>query len=98
MKVVLLHHYYTSESRCDKNFEIEVKFIDNILPDFIFDGVRISISRSSISCVGKKCNNFVLNAIDIFADGMVYYVIDQRSFLMDFMVEDHGCDIFQLLK
>ena len=98
MKVVLLHHYYTSESRCDKNFEIEVKFIDNIFPDFIFDGVRISISRSSISCVGKKCNNFVLNAIDIFADGMVYYIIDQRGFLMDFMVEDHRCDIFQLLK
>ena len=76
MKVVLLHHYYTSESRCDKNLEIEVKFIDNILPDSVFDGVRISISRSSISCVGKKYNNFVLNAIDIFADGMVYYVID----------------------
>ena len=95
---MLLHHCYTSESRCDKNFEIEVKFIDNILPDFIFDGVRISISRSSISCVGKKYNNFALNAIDIFADGMVYYVIDQRSFLMDFMAEDHRCDIFQLLK
>ena len=76
LEVVLLHHYYTSESRCDKNFEIEAKFIDNIFPDFIFDGVRISISRSSISCVGKKYNNFVLNAIDIFADGMVYYVID----------------------
>ena len=73
---MLLHHYYTSESRCDKNLEIEVKFIDNILPDFIFDGVRISISTSSISCVSKKRNNFVLNAIDIFADGMVYYVID----------------------
>lgn len=28
--------------------------IDNILPDFIFDGVRLSISRSSISRVGKK--------------------------------------------
>ena len=95
---MLLHHCYTSESRCDKNFEIEVKFIDNILPDSVFDGVRISISRSSISRVGKKCNNFVFNAIDIFADGMVYYVIDQRGFLMDFMVEDHGCDIFQLLK
>lgn len=95
---MLLHHYYTSESRCDKNFEIEVKFVDNILPDFIFDGVRLPISRSSISCVGKKCNNSVLNAIDIFAAGMVYYVIDQRGFLMDFMVEDHGCDIFQLLK
>ena len=26
---MLLHHYYTSESRCDKNFEIEVKFIEN---------------------------------------------------------------------
>ena len=76
MKVVLLHHCYTSESRCDKNFEIEVKFIDNILPDSVFDGVRLPISRSSISCVGKKCNNFVLNTIDIFADGMVYYIID----------------------
>ena len=29
MKVVLLHHYYTSESRCDKNYEIEVKFMEN---------------------------------------------------------------------
>ena len=29
MKVVLLHHYYTSESRCDKNFEIKVKFREN---------------------------------------------------------------------
>ena len=26
---MLLHHYYTSESRCDKNFEIEAKFIEN---------------------------------------------------------------------
>ena len=29
MRVVLLHHYYTSESRCDKNHEIEVKFMEN---------------------------------------------------------------------
>ena len=29
MKVVLLHHYYTSESRCDKNFEIEVKLMES---------------------------------------------------------------------
>ena len=26
---MLLHHYYTSESRCDKNFEIEVKLMEN---------------------------------------------------------------------
>mgnify|MGYP002448081147 FL=1 len=26
---MLLHHYYTSESRCDKNFEIGVKFMEN---------------------------------------------------------------------
>ena len=26
---MLLHHYYTSESRCDKNFEIAVKFMEN---------------------------------------------------------------------
>ena len=26
---MLLHHYYTSESQCDKNFEIEVKFMEN---------------------------------------------------------------------
>lgn len=29
MRVVLLHHYYTSESRCDKNHEIEVMFMEN---------------------------------------------------------------------
>ena len=39
-----------------------------------------------------------LGFIDIFADDVVYYVIDWRSFLMNFMVEDHRCDIFQLLK
>ena len=56
-------------------------YIDNILPDFIFDGVRLSISRSSTSCVGKKCNDSVLDAIDIFADDVVYYIINERSFL-----------------
>ena len=54
------------------------------------------MQKKQFSC--KKCNNFVLNAIDIFADGMVYYIIDQRSFWIDFMAEDHRCDIFQLLK
>lgn len=29
MGVVLLHHYYTSESRCEKNQEIEVMFMEN---------------------------------------------------------------------
>ena len=29
MRVVLLHHYYTSESRCDKNQENEVMFMEN---------------------------------------------------------------------
>lgn len=47
--------------------------MDNILPDFIFDGVRISISRSSISYIGKKCNNFTLNVIDILP--MAWYTI-----------------------
>ena len=27
--MVLLHHYYTNESRCDKNFEIEIKLMEN---------------------------------------------------------------------
>ena len=49
--------------------------------DFLETGVQAPLSAvlsltSPISCVGKKCNNFVLNAIDIFADDMVYYVID----------------------
>lgn len=26
---MLLHHYYTGESRCDKNFEIEAKLMEN---------------------------------------------------------------------
>lgn len=29
-------------------------YIDNTLPDFIFDGVRLSISGSAISYVGKN--------------------------------------------
>jgi len=41
------------------------------LPDFIFDGVRLSISRSSISCVGKKNEVIQSNAIDIFADDVI---------------------------
>lgn len=37
MKVVLLHHYYTSESRCDKNYKIEVKLMKVLYPteDFV---------------------------------------------------------------
>ena len=37
MKVVLLHHYYTSESRCDKNHEIEVKFTENKIWTYLAD-------------------------------------------------------------
>lgn len=32
----------------------EKPYIDNTLPDFIFDGVRLSIFRSSISYIGKN--------------------------------------------
>ena len=42
----------------------------------LFDGVQLSISRSSISCDGKKHIAFTLNVADIFADNMIYYVID----------------------
>ena len=31
MRVVLLHHYYTNESRCDKNLRIEVMFMKNTM-------------------------------------------------------------------
>lgn len=37
----------------------EKPYIDNTLPDFIFDGVRLSISGSSIFCIGKKLGNSV---------------------------------------
>ena len=130
----LLHHYYTSDSRCDKKYEIEVKLTKNkksiynieyvlvgdyyipdlklppeerpigkyvrmhreylkehnpmmfndlvltassglTLPDFIFDGIRLSISTSSIPYVGKKQKSS-LKRVDIFADGVVYYIIN----------------------
>ena len=37
LKVVLLHHYYTSESRCGKNYKIEVKLMKVLYPteDFV---------------------------------------------------------------
>ena len=37
MRVVLLHHYYTNESRCDKNYKIEVKLMKVLYPteDFV---------------------------------------------------------------
>ena len=49
--------------------------------DFLETGVQAPLSAvlsltSSISCVGKKHGGFGLNDIDIFADSMVYYVID----------------------
>ena len=72
----MLERDIEQEKLCGKK-----SYIDNILPDFIFDGVRLSISRSSTSCVGKKCNDSVLDAIDIFADDVVYYIINERSFL-----------------
>ena len=36
----------------------EKPYIDNTLPDFIFDGVRLSVSRNRISFVGKKVKRF----------------------------------------
>ena len=39
------------------------RIYDNILPDFIFDGVRLPVSRSSISCVSKKDRNRALNVL-----------------------------------
>lgn len=41
----------------------EKPYIDNTLPDFIFDGVRLPVSRSSISCVSKKDRNRALNVL-----------------------------------
>ena len=48
--------------------------------------------------VTAKTQQPSLKRIDILADIMVYYVIGSDGFLMYFMVEDHRCDIFQLLK
>ena len=39
------------------------RIYDNILPDFIFDVVRLPASRSSISCVSKKDRNRALNVL-----------------------------------
>ena len=36
---------------------LEEMYTDNTLPDFIFDGVRLSVSRNRISFVGKKHDN-----------------------------------------
>ena len=47
-----LNMYILLKSKFQK---IEEKpYIDNTLPDFIFDGVRRSVSRNRISCVRRK--------------------------------------------
>ena len=49
------------------------------------------------SCDGKKD---ILNTkiVDIFADNVIYYTVNQCSILIRFMTEDSRCDTFQLLK
>ena len=49
--------------------------------DFLETGVQDPLSAvlsltSPISCIGKKHGEFGFDDIDIFADNMVYYVID----------------------
>ena len=47
--------------------------------------------------VGKnKTEN--AKVVDIFADDMIYYTIDQCSLWIRFMTEESRCDTFQLLK
>ena len=50
-------------------------YIDNTFPGFIFDGVRLSISRSRFP-FSAKIAEIEFKCIDIFADNIVYYVID----------------------
>lgn len=53
--------------------------------------------RNKISCVGKNDMLF-LKYVNIFADNVIYYIIDYSSFSIRFMTEDSRCDTFQLLK
>lgn len=39
-----------------------------------------------------------INDIDIFADDVIYYIVDWSSILIRFITEEIICDIFQLLK
>lgn len=38
------------------------------------------------------------NDVDIFADNVIYYIVNWSSILIRFIPEEIICDIFQLLK
>ena len=53
--------------------------------------------RISFSLTAKNIENKI-NDIDIFADNVIYYIVDWSNILIRFMTEEIICDIFQLLK
>lgn len=69
MRVVLLHHYYTTESRCDNNYEIEVKFMENrkninginyvLAGDYYIPDLRLPNEERSIGKYGRMHREYL---------------------------------------
>ena len=67
--VVLLQHYYTSESRCDKNHEIEVKFMENkmningieyvLAGDYYIPDLKLPNEKRSIGKYGRMHREYL---------------------------------------
>ena len=53
--------------------------------------------RISFPLTAKNIES-VINDVDIFADNVIYYIVDWSSILIRFIMEEIICDIFQLLK
>ncbi len=52
--MVLLHHYYTNESRCDKNFEIEIKHMEYVLVgDYYIPNLKLPHEERPIGKYGR---------------------------------------------
>lgn len=52
--MVLLHHYYTNESRCDKNYEIEIKLMEYVLVgDYYIPNLKLPYEERPIGKYGR---------------------------------------------
>lgn len=90
--MVLLHHYYTNESRCDKNYEIEVKFMENkksinhmeyvLVGDYYIPALKLPAEERSIGKYGRMHREYLkehnpMMFNDLVLDGQLWtYLAD----------------------
>ena len=90
--MVLLHHYYTNEFRCDKNYEIEIKLMENkksikhmeyvLVGDYYISNLKLPYEERPIGKYGRMHRGYLkehnpMMFNDLVLDGQLWtYLAD----------------------